>query len=232
MSKRHICYAVCALALLVACSPTFAHPGGINTPNPNLPPAGVYLTPDDVHAMYTGADLAIVLTAIQHRPFVPGDKSNQGPDEHHVFNSLLIADATCSDVMPGACALNGLPPGVPIEITMIGPVHTVAFPKPPGTTTGVFQTEMLSMDLSMGPVRVRESPTLPSLGVTSIMDNGNGTYHIDSFFDVFTELSLDGGMTWRPSAGPSHVYLAPEPAGIALVALALVGMAGFARRRK
>jgi hypothetical protein len=31
----------------------------------------------------------------------------------------------------------------------------------------------------------------------------NPTYHIDSFFDIFTEVSTDGGMTWWPSTnGP------------------------------
>lgn len=228
---RFLFSAIVALAMAPI---AMAHPGGINTPNPNLPPAGVYLTPTDVHAMYTGADLAIVLTAVQHQPFVPGDKTNNGPDEHHHFNSLLTAEATCQDVMSGACALNGLPPGVPVIATFQGPVSTVAHLKPPGTITGLFPTEMLSMDLQGfgGMVRIRESPTLPSLGSTSITDIGGGMYHIDSFFDVFTELSLDGGATWRPSAGPSHVILGiPEPTSIVLIGLALIGLIGIPRRR-
>ena len=41
------------------------------------------------------------------------------------------------------------------------------------------------------------------LGQTSISDAGNGQFHVDSFFDVFTEISIAGGpfepQTQRPS---------------------------------
>jgi hypothetical protein len=91
---------------------------------------------------------------------------------------------------------------------------------------------------------IRESPTRPSLGKTSITDigppgsdpNPDNGYHIDSFFDVFTELSVDGGQTWIPKAGSrgTRVNLGgvPEPASIVFVALALISAAGLGRHRK
>jgi len=78
---------------------------------------------------------------------------------------------------------------------------------------------MLAMNLSGGGALVRESPTLPSLGRTTITDQGGGLYRIDSFFDVFTELSLDGGQTWMPSSGSTLVELVPEPSSLFLIAL-------------
>jgi hypothetical protein len=102
-----------------------------------------------------------------------------------------------------------------------------------GNVTGTFNTEMLALSLSgtspFGPYMVRESPTLATLGQTSITNIGGGLYHIDSFFDVFTELSLDGGNSWIPSDTSTHVVLEPEPASAGL--LALVGVAGLIRRR-
>jgi hypothetical protein len=79
------------------------------------------------------------------------------------------------------------------------------------------------------PVMVRESPTLPSLGQTSV-SGGLGDYTIDSFFDVFTELSLDGGQTWGPDLdGPAHMELCPEPGTLSL--LVLGALAAVRRRR-
>ena len=81
-------------------------------------------------------------------------------------------------------------------MTANGRVQTIAYGKGPGSITGTFQTEMLGMNLiGTGGVMIRESPSRPSLGQTKITDIGVGLYHIDSFFDVFTELSLDGGAT-------------------------------------
>ncbi len=56
-------------------------------------------------------------------------------------------------------------------------------------------------------------------------------YHIDSFFDVFTELWLDGGATSLPSAGAASVNLAPlpEPGTVTLLG---IGLAAFGRYRK
>src|SRR5712692_2269018 len=83
-----------------------------------------------------------------------------------------------------------------------------------GTPGTPFATEMLQLNLAGGGFLVRENPDLQSLGQTQIDDLGNGTFRIDSFFDVFTELSLDNGNTWIPqSNGSSRVSLqeTPEP---------------------
>jgi len=206
-----------------------AHPGGINTPDPNLPPPGVYLSPDDVHAMYSGPDLEIVLMAIQHQPFAGGSRQpGPGPtDETENFESSLSGQGSCSGLN---CGLLGIPPGFPVEMT--GPVQTVVFDRLT-SLTGTFDTEIVSMSLTGGGVMIRESPTLPSTGQTTITDIGGGLYHIDSFFDVFTELSLDGGSSWIPSSGSTHVVLGiPEPASVVLMALGLMGMCTIGLRRR
>ena len=77
--------------------------------------------------------------------------------------------------------------------------------------TRYFQEEMLSLNISgngpFGSSMIRESPTKQSLGHTTILTELGGTFSIDSFFDVFTELSLDGGQTWIPSQEILHIEL-------------------------
>jgi hypothetical protein len=88
----------------------------------------------------------------------------------------------------------------PVSVTLTGPASTRTYGKV-ANTTGTFNAEIISMQLSGSAggydILLRESPTLVSSGRTDIMDIGGGLYDIDSFFDVYTELSIDGG-AWMP----------------------------------
>jgi hypothetical protein len=105
---------------------------------------------------------------------------------------------------------------------------------PSGSSLGTFNTEMLQLDISGSNgstnVLLRESPTLASPGQTTISDIGGGNFRIDSFFDVFTELSLDNGATWIPSTGSTRLSVSsvPEPSSLTIFGLGLLGL--FATR--
>ena len=197
------------------------------TSTAGLPPHdGVYLG-ENVHQLYGGAALQFLLSLPQHKALVDELKLKQGTDQQETFFSTL--DANLEVLVNGLSVQNG-----PIQAN--GLTTTIVHGKI-GNTTGAFNTEMLSLNLSGGTlppgVMIRESPTLPSLGVTSVQDIGGGLYRIDSFFDVFTELSIDGGQTWMPSNnGSGHVTLVPEPTSMSLLAAGFVGMMGFIRRRR
>jgi len=89
---------------------------------------------------------------------------------------------------------------------------------------GDFDTEMLALDLAglPGGALLRESPSRASIGYTVINDIGGGLFEVDSFFDIFTELSLNGGQTWYPGDRAARVSLiaTPEPSSLALALLA------------
>ena len=84
---------------------------------------------------------------------------------------------------------------------------------------------------SIPEISLRASPTLPSLGQTSVTDLGSGYYRIDSFFDIYFELSDDFGNTWKQADAPMHVSGIPEPETYAML-LAGLGLVGFMARRR
>lgn len=112
-------------------------------------------------------------------------------------------------------------------------------PPPPGEQTAIIETEILSMSL-VGlfptPIAGQEviikigSPTENSPGTVDpplLLPDGN--WQIDSFFDVFTEISIDGG-PWLP--GPSGIMhtnlIMPEPS----IALVGIGLLVLIKRKK
>ena len=76
MTKRKICVLIAVLSVLALGGQALAHPGGLNTPSPDIPPIivpGVYLSPGDVHAKYSAGALAIVLrtsSTSRSRPWI------------------------------------------------------------------------------------------------------------------------------------------------------------------
>lgn len=189
-------------------------------PNPEI---SYYGRADQV--MYETPLAPLVLTDIRHFDFTNVYRTPLNEDEVEVFDSRLSATATGG-------GLTG-----PTTVELTGPTQTIVRGYQ-HDQAGTFDTEILSMSLkgNIGgiPVEIRESPSLPSTGKTTIVDLGGGLWNIDSFFDVFTEISIDGGQFQPPiiTAGPGsvHMELCPEPATMAL--LALGGVALLKRRKR
>ena len=121
----------------------------------------------------------------------------------------------------------------PESVTLTGPVQVRTLRK--GTSqTGTFDTEILSMSLSgdVGGVsiEIRESPSRRSPGTTRVDDIGNGLYEIDSFFDVFTELSVDGG-AFQPQTNEAARVDLPEPNQLLMLLSAIPMLRWMVRRR-
>jgi len=206
--QLHLVLGSVLLGILMLPVPGF---GYVVTNSRFLPPSGSgYVGPGGPEAAYGGG---IMIANVSHGGF---DNSFAPPapgmTDTHSFNSVVTgqvsfdAGTTWNPFMG-----SGL---VTVRITFSG--HS--------GNTDMYSTEMLGLNVSGGAlppgVMLRESPTLASTGETTIADLGDGDFRIDSFFDVFTELSLDDGMTWMPSTEPAvHMSVTPEPATLGLLML-------------
>jgi hypothetical protein len=139
----------------------------------------------------------------------------------------------------------GLEPFHPVS--GVGTAHARGFAPGGSEPVLIFDTELLALDLvGTSPVRggfmLRESPTLDSIGVTRVE---GGCYdaacpavlfplRISSYFDVFTEISTTGGVSWTPAQNDEamHVVQLPEPGSSFLVVFPLgAGCAALRRKR-
>lgn len=185
-------------------------------------PPPEYVSPQDVHAEYKGLELQVILRDPVHRPFADTLVADQiGANVRETFDSEFEAEAEVNGSNVGA-------------VMLTGPVVVELFGRNVGDMNGSWDTEIVSMSLTGNiggmTVMVRESPSLGSLGHSSITDLGGGMYDIDSFFDVFTELSVDGGQSWIPSNTGVRMIGIPEPATASLMLIG--GLATLIGRRR
>ena len=195
------------------------------TSNPNLPPVtGSYVSSPLTHLIFNDGGNTYDFSQFGTSGVSAFPNQTQGADEIETFS--LVMDQLLS--------ING---GGAAPLSEPGSAQTKTFGKI-GNVTGTFNAEMLQLSLAGGTLppgmMFRESPTLQSLGVTTITNIGGGLYRIDSYFDLFLQLTLDGGQNWIPEASNvgKRIDLVPEPTGLSLLAAGLVGLLGFARRHR
>jgi hypothetical protein len=125
-------------------------------------------------------------------------------------------------------------PGTPMgSVLLTGQIDITYFGRSSPTALGTFNAQITLLSLtgmfSGHTIAAMLNPANTSVGVTSINETQGG-FVIDSFFDVFAQLSIDGG-PFVP--GPvRHADLVPEPGTLAPALIAIAGIAAFARRRR
>ena len=217
------CSVICTtalLAVLIGMGFFSVAQAGVILSSPNLPPeGGEYVAQSDVTYPQ-----GVVLQDPTHSHFINVIREDDG-----LGNELETFDSTLT-------ALVNIGGGPDVPVTLTGPVTVIVNGYSSGMT-GTFATEIVSMSLTGDvdgiPVEVRESPSLGSFGLTTvgiIIVNG---YEIDSFFDVFTELSVDGGPFMADVTGPARMTLVPEPGSLTLLGIGGLVMLGcFWQRRR
>jgi hypothetical protein len=175
-----------------------------------LPPAGCeYLSPDEVHMILNDLPpgTTIELAAI-HKDFIcrgdqggaacsvplpPGTCETPGGSlggSLDCFDSVAELDVTGTGALDSFQRTLFVPLGVE--------VHTG--PRNPGDAVQDFDTEMVQLqgqlfgdpDFDVLSIRAGSNFGLPSPGHTTLTDLGNGTFQVDSFFDIFYQIDFQG----------------------------------------
>jgi hypothetical protein len=206
-------------AFLFTLSAPAAFPSIVES-SPFLPPAnGVYYVPN--------ACISVVcLENTQIKNFVVTSSLIQGGNEVTVSNVDLTASLYQN--------ISGSPGAFISPLVLTGQVDITYFSKPGLTGTGTFNDQITSLDLSGSftglsgthTIVAMLNPHFASTGQTTVQEipGKPTTWRITSFFDVFAELSVDGG---TPVPGPERMGdlgAAPEPSyyipiGVGLLAI-------------
>jgi hypothetical protein len=185
---------------------------------PELPPFGIFCSPPFVYTEYTNG---IRIRNVWHDQFL-----NQGPPPS-LGNTQIYT--TPSRIIMEVSTDGGLTWS---NDTVMAPFQVRATHIQDVGIKEIFETEILQMDLVGGSlpvgVMLRESPTKNSLGELTITPGGT-LFFMDSFFDVWTEISLDGGTTWSPTTnGPTTMYLLSNPSTAGIPTLGEWGLIALA----
>ena len=147
------------------------------------PPQDKYVSPEQWHALFA---MGIVIKDVSHDFFTQGIVPPTGSNTtSESFNSRVDFKVSTD----GGLTYQDVSASAPVNVN----VKALGSP-----SSGRLDTEMTGLSLSglPGGLMLRESPSLPSRGGTKIDQAPDGTYKMHSFFDIFPEVSTDGGATW------------------------------------
>ena len=120
--------------------------------------------------------------------------------------------ASYDALLLGTFSLNGGPDLDLTTTARLGQITTAPTSKGGKSKTyGLELTQFDPLELPLLGYKLRESPSLGSLGSAVVTGAPKGAASVDGFFDVSTELSVDNGLTWSGAGAPTRFDVVPRP---------------------
>lgn len=189
------------LAMLAAGNAFGAAPTNFFKMNLLPPTNGMYVSPQAWHAYYANG---VIISNVAHRIFTQSILPPiPGAPQTHSFSSTIELQISMDSGLTW----------LPVVVTNAGVTVQVGWNSTVGGVS-LYTNNMRALSASgsglPAGVKIRQSTMSPSLGQTRITPVAGG-YMISSFFDIYTELSTDNGVTWAPASSPAHVELKVDP---------------------
>lgn len=162
--------------------------------------------------------------------FAAGQGIHQNGGTDYSLTTSLLADASYSSMI-GVINLRGT---TNLTVFDTAGIEEVDYDTPLSENAMKIGAMYLSGDFEANGLSIPISMILNSgfdtLGQQNIFDAGIGQYAIDSYFDVFSALSVNNG-AFTPSNGSLYIAYTPEPGTVLLLCGGLVCL-GFSRRHR
>jgi hypothetical protein len=220
-ASRRACWIIAAVGFVVAEAQSGPGKASIISSSPSLPLVGVpYVAMGAGAGCFPTANICISQGRLIQTSVVSSTFNIDGQD--------IVTNAAFDGTLT---TLGGTPLG-PISLT--GTVEEEVEGRTFSTETGSFTTDLTDLSL-IGPLSgntltVTLDGSNPSAGMTTITPT-SGEYRIDSFFDVFVDLTLDQVPPLAASVGPIRLIAVPEPATWAMMLIGFAGLCAGYRRR-
>ena len=142
----------------------------------------------------------------------------------------IVASATYTAMLTD---LFGTPIGT---VDLTGSIQETVQGRSSDTDTGLWATDVTGLSLSgtvlSETMTMSQDPDNASTGATSIADQGDGTYLVTSFFDMFVDLSLASAPPETVDSTPVYFDVTvPEPSSLALLCVPVFALAVLRRRK-
>jgi len=181
---------------------------GVILDSPLMPPesdpndcnslVSVYAAPGE-HFMFFSPFGTLIITDPIIKCFQNVERVPEGYQEYQFFDAMFEGDVE----------FVGSPNKTQYPFSIPGDIETMTMETPAARLE--YTAELLAMNFQTTvegyTVMLRESPQMMSSGPLSIADIGGGQFEIDSFFDVFVEVSIDYGFTWVPAGDSVRMTL-------------------------
>jgi hypothetical protein len=192
----------------------------ITTSADPFPPGSGYT---QANGCVTSGPLAGLCTSNVFGKILSATSSFAGGDEFVVLNELVTGDLGLGSTPIGVFSVTGA-----LDLTLAG--------RGSANQTGTFLGTVTFLDYTgsiLGiPLEFTLDPTSTSTAQITIarLQESPPLYRIDSFFDIFSDISIEGGAPIPVGSFPITGVAAPEPATLALLGLPLIAIAGLRRR--